>query len=58
MVGMQAPDGLDDVGLRSPVDFGDVVVAPLAMDFDGLEARHGAHDDVAGAARGANRDIE
>ena len=58
MVGMQAADGLDDVGLGGAIDLGHVVVATLAVDFDGFEARDGAHDDVAGAARGANRDIE
>ena len=40
------------------VDLGDEVVAALAVDLDGFEARNGANDDVAGAARGADRDIE
>ena len=58
VVGVQAPDGLDDVGLGGAVDLGDVVVATLAVDLDGIEARHGAHDDVAGAACGFDRNIE
>ena len=58
MVRMQAADGLDDVRFGGAIDLGDVVVAALAVDFDGFEARDGAHDDVAGAARGANRDVE
>ena len=55
---MQPADGLDDVGFGGLVDLGHEVVAALAFDLDGLEARNGADDDVAGAARGFDRDIE
>ena len=55
---MQPADGLDDVGFGGAVDLGDEVVAALAVDFDGFEARDGADDDVAGAARGLDRDVE
>ncbi len=58
MVGVQPPDGLDDVGFGSAIDLGDVIVAALRMDLDGFEPGNGTDDDVAGAARGANRDIE
>ena len=58
VIGMQAADGLDDVGFGGLVDLGDEVVAALAFDLDGFEARDGADDDVAGAARGFDRDIE
>jgi hypothetical protein len=58
VVGVQPADRLDDVGFGRAVDLGHVVVAPLRMDFDGLEARDGAHDDVAGAARGSDCDVQ
>ena len=58
VVGVQPADGLDDVGFGGLVDLGDEVVAALALDLDGFEARDGADDDVAGAARGFDRDIE
>jgi hypothetical protein len=58
VVGMQAPDGFDDIGLGSPIHLGDVVIAALAVDLDGFEPRHGTYDDVAGAARGFDRNIE
>ena len=58
MVRIQPADGLDDVGFGGLVDLGDEVVAALAFDLDGFEARDGADDDVAGAARGFDRDIE
>ena len=36
----------------------DEVVAALGVDFDRIEARQAAHDQVAGAPGGADADIE
>ena len=48
----------DDVGLGLAIDVGDEVVAALAVDFQRIEARQAAHDQIAGAPRGAHADIE
>ena len=58
VIRIQPADGLDDVGFGRLVDLGDEVVAALAFNLDGFEARDGADDDVAGAARGFDRNIE
>ena len=58
VIRIQPADGLDDVGFGSLVDLGDEVVAALAFDLDGFEARDGADDDVTGAARGLDRNTE
>ncbi len=49
---------VDDLALGGPVDFADVVVAALGGDLQALETVKAADDDLAGAPRGANRDIE
>ncbi len=53
-----AANGGDDVGLGLAVDVGDEIVAALAVDFQGIEAREAAYDQIAGAPRGAHADIE
>jgi hypothetical protein len=58
VIRIQPADGLDDVGFGSLVDLGDEVVAALAFNLDGFEARDGANDDVTGAARGLDRNTE
>src|SRR5882757_3701900 len=51
-------NGGDDVGFGLAVDVGDEIVAPLAVDFQGIEARKAAHDQITGAAGGTHADIE
>ena len=58
MIGMAAPNGRDDVRLGLAVDVGDEVVAALGVDLQRIETRQAAHDEIAGAARGAHADIE
>ena len=48
----------DDVRLGLAVDVGDEIVAALAVDLQRIEARQAAHDQIAGAPRGAHADIE
>ena len=48
----------NDVRLGLAVDVGDEVVAALGVDFDGIEARQAAHNDIAGAAGRAYSNIE
>ena len=58
VIGMAAANGRDDVRLGLAVDVGDEVVAALGVDLQGIETREAAHDQVAGAPRGAHADIE
>ena len=44
--------------LGGAVDFADEVVAALLADGQRADAVEAAHDDVAGAPRGADRDVE
>src|ERR1700722_9079136 len=53
-----AADGGDDVGFGLAVDLGHEIVAALAVDFQGIEARKAAHDQVTGASGGAHAGIE
>jgi hypothetical protein len=58
VLGVAAANGGDDVGFGLAVDVGDEVVAALGVDFDGIEARQAAHDQITGAPGGAHADIE
>jgi hypothetical protein len=51
-------DDPDDLCLRLRIDLTDEVVAALGRDRKGLDAVHATNDDLAGAAGGANSDIE
>src|SRR5690606_34224801 len=58
MAGIGVAQRLDDGGLGRVVDAGDVDVVALDAGLHALVAREGAHDDVAGAARGFDRGVE
>ena len=58
MVGMHAPHRLDDVPLGHVVDFGDEIVPALGLHVEAGHAVEVADDDVAGAACGADGDVE
>ena len=58
LVGVGAADGGDDVGLGSPVDFGDVVVATFARHFERVQPIEATNDQVGRATRGAHGDVE
>ena len=58
VIGMAAANGRDDLGLGLAVDVGDEVVAALGIDLERIETREAAHDEIAGAARGAHADVE
>ena len=58
MPGIELADLPDDFALRRLVDLGDEVVAALGRDLQALEPIHAADDDFAGAACGANGDVE
>ena len=58
MLRMAAADGCDDVRFGLAVDVGDEIVAALAVDFDRIEARQAAHDQITGAPGRAHADIE
>jgi hypothetical protein len=51
-------DGVDDRGLGRTVHFGDVVALLLDADRQPLDVVAGAVDDLTGAARGLDGDIE
>ena len=53
-----AANGGDDVRFGFAVDIGDEVVAALGVDFDRIETRQAAHDQITGAPGGAHADIE
>ena len=50
--------GLDDFPLGLRVDLGDEVVLALGAHVEAMHAVHAADDDFAGAARGANGDVQ
>jgi len=56
--GVVAADAGDDLLLGGLVDLGDEVVAPLGVDGERFEAVQAAHDQLAGAARGAHGNVE
>jgi hypothetical protein len=58
VLGVVPADDVDDLPLGGPVDLADVVVAALRRDGERLEPIEAADDDFAGAARGADCDIE
>ena len=58
MVRIVLADDADDLRLGLRVDLADEVVAALGRDRKGLQAVQAADDDLAGAARGADGDIE
>jgi hypothetical protein len=58
VVRVAALHGADDVLLGHAVDFADEVVAALGVDLDGVELVDVADDEVAGAARGADADVQ
>jgi hypothetical protein len=51
-------DGRDQELLGGAIDFANEVVAALLADGDSADAVETAHDDLAGASRGADRDVE
>ena len=58
MLRVAAADGRDDVGLGLAVDVGDEIVASLAVDFQRIETRQAADDQITGAPGGTHADIE
>ena len=48
----------DDLRLGLAIDVRDEVVAAFAVDFQRIETRQAAHDQIAGAPRGTHADIE
>jgi hypothetical protein len=53
-----APHCLDDVPLRRHVDLGDEVVLALGVHFEAMQPVQAANDDLPGAARGLNGDVQ
>src|SRR6185312_10744104 len=58
MVRIVAADDADDLLLGGTVDLTDEIVTPFRGDREGLQPVEAADDDFAGAARGADCDIE
>jgi hypothetical protein len=58
MLRVAAANGGDDVGFGLAVDVGHEVVAALAVDFQGIETRQAAHDQITGTPGGTHADIE
>ena len=58
MVGIELAHGGDDRALRRPVDLGDEVALALAGHFQVGDPGVMAQNDVAGPARGADRDVD
>ena len=58
VLGIVLVDDVDDLALGGAIDLADVVVAALGGDLQALEPHQAAHDDLAGAARGAHGNVE
>jgi hypothetical protein len=58
VIRMAAANGGHDVGFGLAVDVGDEVIAALAVDFQGIEARKTLDDQITGAPGGTHADIE
>ena len=58
VMGIMFADDGDDLRLRLRIDLADEVVAAFGRDRKGLQAVQTADNDFAGAARGADGDIE
>ena len=58
MLRIAAPYSLDDVPLRRRVDLADEVVLALGAHLEAVQPVQAANDDLSGAARGLNGDVQ